>query len=93
MASSNDTDQASPPPDKERRANTRLREVFESACRVTAPFFDIQQGFGGSPMSLSAHRALRENFPDLPRQDVAILLSAVRAFHKTRAGKGEQPGS
>lgn len=87
MASDNDTNQASPPSSPERRTNTRLREVFDSACRITAPFFDTQQAFGGSPMNLSAQRALRENFPDIPRQDIPILLSAVRAYHKNRASQ------
>jgi hypothetical protein len=77
-------DQAADFPNKERRTRIHVREVFHLACMLTAPLFDTEQGFGDSPMYLSAHRLLCETFPDLPEQDIAILFSAVKSFHDTR---------
>ncbi len=91
MASDNETGQAGAPPGQDRRTNDRLRSVFDSACRITAPFFDAQQVTSGFPLNLSGHRALRENFPDLSQQDIAILLSAVKAFHRARVKSQPAP--
>jgi len=85
LAPDNDTAPAGTPPGEERRANPRVRAVFDKACRITAPFFDGEQAASGFTSNLSVHRALREDFPDLPQQDIAILLSAVKAYHRARA--------
>ncbi len=76
---------AAPTSGAERRANPRVRAVFEKACRVTAPFFDGEQAASGFTSNLSLHRALREDFPELPQQDIPILLSAVKAYYTARA--------
>ena len=67
----------------ERRVYGNLRPIFESACRVTAPFFDPEQGWGGMSLTMYARQTLRETYPDLSQQEVAILFSAVQRFYKT----------
>lgn len=66
----------------ERRVHDNLRPVFEGACRVTAPFFDPQQGWGGMSLTMYARQALREAYPNLSQQEIAILFSAVQRFHR-----------
>ncbi len=66
----------------ERRNSTHLRDIFEQACQITAPFFDPAQGWGGKSLTMYARQALREAYPELIQQDVAILFSAVQRFHK-----------
>lgn len=72
---------------EDRRASAHLRVVFETACQITAPFFDPAQGWGGKPLTLYARQALHEKYPDLTQQDVALLFSAVQRFHRDVANK------
>lgn len=66
----------------ERRVNSHLREIFDGACAVTAPFFDPAQGWGGMSLTMYARQALRERYPNLTQQDIAILFSAVQRYHR-----------
>lgn len=66
----------------DRRVNAHLRVTFESACRITAPFFDAGNSWGSSSLTMYARQTLREAYPDLTQQDLAILLSAVLRFHR-----------
>lgn len=66
----------------ERRVNLHLREIFDGACAVTAPFFDPAQEWGGMSLTMYARQALRERYPDLTQQDIAILFSAVQRYHR-----------
>lgn len=74
-------------PGADRRTHTRLRVIFESACEITAPFFDPKQGWGGEHLTLYAQQALRNAYPDLSFQEMTILSSAVRIFHMSRWNK------
>ena len=71
----------------DKRVSAHLRVVFETACQVTAPFFDPAQGWGGKSLTLYARQALREKYPDLTQQDIAILFSAVQRFHRDSPNK------
>ena len=66
----------------ERRVHLHLREIFDVACAVTAPFFDPEKGWGGMSLTMYARQALRERFPELTQQDIAILFSAVQRHHR-----------
>ncbi|MDD5300460.1 MAG: hypothetical protein PHD65_08200 [Gallionella sp.] len=72
---------------EDKRIHAHLRVVFETACQITAPFFDPAQGWGGKPLTLYARQALHEKYPDLTQQDVALLFSAVQRFHRDSANK------
>lgn len=71
----------------ERRAQGNLRLIFEGACRITTPFFDAKQGWGNTPLTMYAQQTLRDNYPHLSQQEIAILFSAVRRFHKANTNQ------
>lgn len=71
----------------ERRAYINLRVIFGEACRKTAPFFDARHGWGEASLVIYARQTLRDTYPDLSQQEVAILLSAVQRFHENARGK------
>lgn len=67
----------------ERRVHHNLRQIFDRACEITAPFFDAKQSWGGASLTMYARQTLREEFPNLTQQETAILFSAVSRFHTT----------
>lgn len=67
---------------EERRANPHLRVAFETACKVTEPFFDPKQEWGGMSLTMYARQALREAYPELTQQDLALLFAAVQRHHR-----------
>jgi hypothetical protein len=71
----------------DRRVQHNLRLIFENACRITAPFFDPVQSWGGSSLTMYARQTLRDAYPELTQQEIAILLSGVARFHKGAAKK------
>jgi len=71
--------------DNDRRVQHNLRQIFEGACRITAPFFDPAQSWGGSSLTMYARQTLRETYPELSQQEIAILFSGVTRFHKSNA--------
>ena len=71
----------------ERRVHGNLRPIFEGACRITTPFFDAEQGWGNAPLTMYAQQTLRDSYPHLSQQEIAILFSAVRRFHKATPNK------
>lgn len=66
---------------EERRSQHNLRVVFEHSCRITQPFFDPERGWGSASLTLYARQTLRDTFPELTQQEVALLFSAVERFH------------
>ncbi len=54
---------------------------------MTAPFFDSKQGWGGASLTMYARQTLRDAYPNLSQQEIAILFSAVQRFHKTVPSK------
>jgi hypothetical protein len=71
----------------DRRVQHNLRSIFEDACRITMPFFDTAQSWGGSSLTMYARQTLRDAYPELSQQEIAILLSGVTRFHKDNAKK------
>lgn len=71
----------------ERRVYSNLRMIFEEACRITVPFFDTEQGWGNASLTMYARQTLRDVYPDLSQQEIAILFSAVQRFHQIAPGK------
>ena len=70
---------------QERRSQHDLRRIFDAACQITAPFFDVKQSWGGSSLTMYARQTLREAYPELTQQEVAILFSGVQRFHRGAA--------
>ncbi|CAG1004238.1 hypothetical protein MTYP_03152 [Methylophilaceae bacterium] len=71
----------------DRRVNMHLRMLFENACRITEPFFDPNRGWSTAHLTLYAQQVLREAYPELSLQDIAILFSGVQSFHITSLNK------
>lgn len=69
----------------DRRVQHNLRLIFENACRITAPFYDPAQSWGGSSLTMYARQTLCEAYPELTQQEIALLLSGVARFHKGAA--------
>ena len=67
---------------QERRKHNNLREIFDKACWITAPFYDATQVWGNASLTMYARQALREAYPDLSQQEIAILSSSVERHHK-----------
>ncbi len=70
----------------ERRVQHNLRLIFDDSCRMTAAFFDPAQNWGDSSLTLYARQTLRDAYPELTQQEIAILFSGVVQFHKQRSG-------
>jgi hypothetical protein len=75
---------------KDRRVHHNLRQMFDNACRVTAPFFDPAQSWGGSPLTMYARQTLCDSYPELTQQEIAILFSSVVRFHKGAVAKAPE---
>lgn len=75
------------PQQTERRANLRLRGVFEQAYGIAFQLLDSQQP---STSNHFLRVALREAFPDFHLQEIAVLAVAVeRVFHERNKGVGQ----
>ena len=66
----------------ERRSQHNLRLIFDAACRITAPFFDAKQSWAGASLTMYARQSLRDAYPELTQQEIAILFSGVARFHR-----------
>ncbi len=72
----------------ERRANTRLRGIFDTAYAMIEPFFDPAQGWGGHSLEHLAFRVLRDNFPELSSEEVhTVIVVAHRVYIEKNPGR------
>ncbi len=70
-------------PETDRRQDTGLRELFETAFARTAPFLDLKQSWGGAPMEYLAFRMLREALPQLSSaQARQLVIASVRVYRE-----------
>lgn len=80
----------------ERRQNLTLRDLFDTAYAMIAPFFDPDQGWAGHSLEHLAFRVLRENFPQLSGEEVhTIVVVAHRVYidrNPGRSGHLRRPG-
>lgn len=72
---------ASPP---DRRTTQEVRECFEEACALLAPFFDPTKQWGKAPLNHLAMRVLRERFGNLTSTELMVLLGGVTKLHQNR---------
>lgn len=54
---------------------------------MTASFFDPEQNWGDASLTMYARQTLRDAYPGLGQQEIAILFSAVQRFHKAAPNK------
>ncbi|HTH41442.1 MAG TPA: hypothetical protein VL968_11680 [Rhodocyclaceae bacterium] len=67
----------------ERRTNTQVREIFVEAYDLLEPFFDPVNNWAGQGHEHLAFRALHERFPDLPPNQVLVLVTAAKRVFTT----------
>lgn len=85
MSTENDREQqsnAAPSAAHDRRVRHGLRLIFAGACRITAPIFETEQNWETASLTMYARQTLRDAFPDLNREEIEILFSAVERFHR-----------
>ncbi len=82
-------DKSTPPPEN-RRQNTKLRAIFDTAYVMIEPFFDPEQGWGGHSLEHLAFRVLRENFSELSGEEVhTIVVAAHRVYIERNPGRSD----
>jgi hypothetical protein len=72
----------------ERRKNLTLRELVDNAYLIVEPFFDPLNAWNGQTLEHLAYRVVRDRLPDIPPEDVQIIVSA-----STRMYRAKHPGS
>ena len=72
---------------EERRVNLRLRQIFDDAVELVAPFFDSNNSWGGHSLEHFAFRVLREHYPDLSSGEVHVFVSAAKQVYAKRASE------
>jgi len=63
---------------EDRRKDIQIREVFVEAYDLLEPFFDPANSWAGQTHEHLAFRALHERFPDLPANQVLVLVTAAK---------------
>jgi hypothetical protein len=77
----------SEPSRPERRQNHRLRELFEQAYALIAPFYECDRTWLGQPQTSLAYHTLREQLPELsPAEAHLIVVAVARAWHQRNPG-------
>lgn len=77
-------------PSENRRQNTKLRTLFDTAYAMIEPFFDPDQGWGGHSLEHLAFRVLRENFSELSGEEVhTIVVAAHRVYIEHNPGRSD----
>jgi hypothetical protein len=69
---------------RERRKHHRVREIFEEAVDLIAPFFDPANTWGNRTLDHLAYRSLRETYPDLSMEEVHVLVVAAQRVYAER---------
>lgn len=68
----------------ERRTDHRLREFFDQASMLIEPFFDPANSWSGQTLELLAFRVMRENFPQISREETLAFVSAAKIIFARR---------
>lgn len=63
---------------RERRRYDHVREIFEGAAALIAPFFAAANRWSNVTLDLLAYHRLREQFPELSFEEAHVLVAAVR---------------
>ena len=68
----------------ERRKNLSLRELVDQAYVLIEPFFDPANAWNGQTLEHLAYRAIREQLPAIPPQDVQIVVSVATRIYRSK---------
>jgi hypothetical protein len=84
MNGSNDKDAAAEYDGTERRTRQHLRDIFEQAYCIAYPLLDTKQHFHITGSAHFLHVVLYDAFPNLHKQDVAILSASIERVFRER---------
>lgn len=68
----------------ERRKNLSLRELVDKAYLIIEPFFDPTNAWNGQTLEHLAYRVVRDQLPDIPPEDVQIIVSASTRMYRAK---------
>ena len=66
---------------QDRRQHHHVREIFEDACQLIAPFFATENRWGNATLDHLAYRVIREHYPELAFGEVHVLVVAAKRLH------------
>ncbi|NMG35813.1 hypothetical protein GRF61_15300 [Azoarcus sp. TTM-91] len=66
---------------QERRRYLNVREIFEEASTLVAPFFAPENRWANVTLDHLAYRVVRDHYPDLSFEEVHVLVVAARRVH------------
>jgi hypothetical protein len=69
----------------DRRANFRMREIFEQAYLVALPMLESEQAAQPGSATHFLRVVLHDVFPDLHPQDVSILSVSIERVYRERS--------
>ncbi len=69
---------------EDRRQAPQLREIFESAYELVAPFFDPANSWNGQSLEHLAFRVMRENYPKISSDEIHVFLAAAKRVYSGR---------
>lgn len=72
----------------DRRANTRLRDIFDEGFALLGPFFDPDNTWGGQSLDHLAFRVMREKYPDLSQGEVHVFVTAAKRIYAAKHSSG-----
>ena len=72
----------------ERREKVRLRTVFDTSSKMLESFFSRERGWVGLSLQHLSFRVVRENFPELTREEVHSLVVSLHRSYIDRYPEG-----
>lgn len=73
----------------ERRKYHRVREIFEEAYELVAPFFAPENRWGNSTLDHLAYRVVRDRYPELSYEEVHVLVVASKRVYTELAAEDD----
>lgn len=65
----------------DRRQYHRVREIFEEAYALIAPFFATENRWANSTLDHLAYRVVRDHYPELSAAEVHVLVVAAKRVY------------
>ncbi|MBI3523701.1 MAG: hypothetical protein HY066_04115 [Betaproteobacteria bacterium] len=73
----------------ERRANNRLRDIFDEGFALLGPFFEGNNAPGDQSIDDLAFLVMSENFPDLTQDEIYIFVMAAKRIYADQHPTGK----
>ncbi|THF62369.1 hypothetical protein E6C76_18805 [Pseudothauera nasutitermitis] len=85
-------DQSATEPQAERRKYHHVREIFDEAYEVIAPFFARENRWGNATLDHLAYRVVRDRYPELSFEEVHVLVVASKRVYTELRPEGAASG-